>query len=52
MEATCWSVDDNGDGVCVEQCSCSADNPVCTTPNTTCTIRDQEVLVVGVCAPP
>ena len=52
--AMCWDVDtDTGMGVCVEQCTCSLDNPVCTTPNTTCTISNNAALVIclPVCDP-
>lgn len=44
--AMCWNADDNNMGVCVEQCTCSIDNPICTTPNTTCTISNNGVLVL------
>ncbi len=42
-----------GETKCVEQCSCSIDNPVCTTPNTTCTVSNQDVLALclPVCDP-
>jgi hypothetical protein len=42
----CWNVDDNGDGVCVEMCSCSPDNPVCDTADTSCAITNGGVLAL------
>lgn len=51
--AMCWGVDDTGMGHCVEQCSCTADTPVCATPNTACVITNADVLALclGVCNP-
>ncbi len=44
--AMCWSVDDQNQGVCVELCTCSEENPVCTTPGTKCSIFNDAVLVL------
>lgn len=54
LGAMCWDVDpQTNEGTCVEQCSCSEENPVCNTPNTTCTIANDGVLVLclPVCNP-
>jgi hypothetical protein len=50
----CWSVDPETDtGYCLELCSCTPEQPVCNTPNTTCTITNQGVLplCLNVCNP-
>lgn len=46
--AMCWGVDtDTGMGTCVEQCTCSIDNPICAvTPNSSCTIANEGVIVL------
>ena len=44
--AMCWGIGDDNMGTCVEQCTCSIDNPICATPNTTCTISNNESLVL------
>jgi hypothetical protein len=46
--AMCWGVDEQtGIGTCVEQCTCSFDNPICNvTPNSSCTIANDGVLVL------
>jgi len=44
--AMCWGVDENGMGTCVEQCTCSEDNPICATPNSNCTISNDGVLAL------
>lgn len=51
--AMCFGVGDDNIGTCVELCSCSVDNPVCTTQNTTCTISNEGVLALclPVCDP-
>lgn len=52
--AMCWGVDaQTGEGTCVEICTCSFDNPICTTPNTTCIISNNNslVLCLPVCDP-
>ncbi len=51
--AMCFGVGDDNMGTCIEQCSCSADNPVCTTQNTTCSITNEGVLALclSICDP-
>jgi hypothetical protein len=46
--AMCWGVDvDTGMGTCIEQCTCSIDNPICAvTPNSSCTIANEGVIVL------
>ncbi len=50
----CWDVDpETNVGVCVEVCGCSYDQPTCETPNTTCSIsnNDSLTLCLPVCNP-
>lgn len=52
--AMCWNVDpDTNMGHCVEQCTCSLDNPICNTPDSVCLVANEGVLAlcVGVCDP-
>lgn len=51
--AMCFGIGDDEKGTCVEMCSCTPDNPVCTTQNTTCTISNDGVLALclPVCDP-
>lgn len=46
--AMCWGVDSQtGMGTCVEQCTCSAENPICAvTPNSSCLIANDGVIVL------
>ncbi len=45
--AMCFNVDvETNIGVCVEMCSGSPANPICETPNTSCTISNQDVLIL------
>lgn len=48
--AMCWGIDSQtGEGTCVGLCTCSPDQPICTTPNTTCVITNDGVL--NLCLP-
>lgn len=48
--AMCWGIDSQtGEGTCVELCTCAPDQPICTTPNTTCVISNAGVL--NLCLP-
>ena len=52
--AMCWDVDpETNIGTCIEMCSCSIDNPICQTPNTSCIIANQGSLTIclPVCNP-
>lgn len=52
--AMCWGIDtQTGEGTCVELCTCSIEQPICTTPNTTCVISNDATLVLclPVCDP-
>jgi len=53
LGAMCWGVGGGTEGTCVELCTCSSANPICTTNNTTCTINNDGVLVLclPVCDP-
>ena len=44
--AMCFGTGDDNMGTCIEQCSCSLENPVCTTQNTTCSITNDGVLAL------
>jgi len=44
--AMCFGVGDDNMGTCIEQCTCSLENPVCTTQNTTCSITNDGVLAL------
>ena len=44
--AMCWDLGDDNMGTCVEQCTCSVENPICTTGNTSCTITNNGVLAL------
>ena len=44
--AMCVGIGDDNMGTCIEQCTCSEENPVCTTQNTTCLISNDGVLVL------
>ncbi|MEZ4448398.1 MAG: hypothetical protein R3B09_02885 [Nannocystaceae bacterium] len=50
----CWAVDSETNmGTCVALCTCSYEQPICTVPNTTCTISNggSLVLCLPVCDP-
>lgn len=50
----CWDVDgETNVGECIELCSCSYDNPICETANTSCVISNSESLTIclPVCNP-
>ncbi len=54
LGSMCFFVDaQTNEGVCVEMCSCTPDNPVCTDPNTRCSISNGGVLALcrEVCNP-
>ena len=52
--AMCWNIDAMTDmGTCVETCGCSYDTPICQTPNTVCSISNEQSLTLcfEVCNP-
>ena len=54
ISTMCWDVDpETNEGVCIELCSCTEENPVCNTPNTVCSISNDGVLplCLPVCNP-
>ncbi len=53
LGAMCWDAGDDNMGTCVELCTCSPNNPICTTTNTACTIINNGVLILclPVCDP-
>ena len=54
LGAMCWRVDAaTNTGTCIELCGCSAENPICETPNSFCSITNQGALAIclSVCNP-